>query len=62
MLTHDGLYHQIDSLVMGSPPAPMLANGWMSTFNLVIKDDAVLYSRHMDDILEVLEEILLLRN
>jgi len=51
MLTHDGLYRQIDGLAMSSPPAPMLANSWMSTFDSVIKDDAVLYSRYMDDIL-----------
>lgn len=27
MLTHDGFYRQIDGLAMGSPPAPLLANG-----------------------------------
>ena len=36
---------------MGSPPAPMLANGWMSKFDDQIKGNAVLYSRYMDDIL-----------
>ena len=29
MLTHDGFYKQVDRLAMGSPPAPLLANGWM---------------------------------
>ncbi|XP_066928819.1 uncharacterized protein [Clytia hemisphaerica] len=51
MLTNDGFYRQNDGLAMGSPPAPMLANGWMSTFDSSIKDDARLYSRYMDDIL-----------
>ena len=32
MSTHDGYYKQIDRLAMGSPPAPHLANGWMSQF------------------------------
>ena len=30
MLTHDGFYRQKDGLAMGSPPAPILANGWLS--------------------------------
>ena len=33
MLTHDGYYRQVDGLAMGSPPAPHLANGWMSQFD-----------------------------
>ena len=33
MSTHDGYYQQIDGLAMGSPPAPHLANGWMSQFD-----------------------------
>ena len=28
MLTHDGYYKQLEGLAMGSPPAPLLANGW----------------------------------
>ena len=36
---------------MGSPPAPLLANGWLSTFDPKIKEDAKLYDRYMDDIL-----------
>ena len=33
MLTNDGYYEQIDGLTMGSPPAPMLANAWLSQFD-----------------------------
>ena len=51
MQTHDGFYRQVDGLAMGSPPAPMLANGWMSTFDAEIKEEAKIYSRYMDDIL-----------
>ena len=47
MLTFDGFYRQIDGLAMGSPPAPMLANGWMSTFDRIIRDNALLYERYM---------------
>ena len=50
MLTHDGYYKQLDGLAMGSPPAPMLANGWMSQFDSDIKGEAKLYFRYMDDI------------
>lgn len=51
MLSHDGFYRQTDGLAMGSPPAPSLANGWLSKFDAKVKDDAALYSRYMDDIL-----------
>ena len=51
MATHDGFYQQIDGLAMGSPPAPHLANGWLSQFESTIKSDAKLYTRYMDDIL-----------
>ena len=33
MLTHGGYYQQQDGLVMGSPPAPTLANEWMNLHN-----------------------------
>ena len=36
---------------MGSPPAPHLANGWLSSFDRRIQGDSVLFSRYMDDIL-----------
>ena len=54
MLTSDGYYRQIDGLAMGSPPAPMLANGWLSTFD--DEGNASLYTRYMDDILRDIEE------
>ena len=47
--THDGFYQQIDGLAMGSPPAPHLANGWLSTFDSAIQGSSSLYSRYMDD-------------
>ena len=34
--THRGYYIQKDGLAMGSPPAPHLANGWLSQFDKVI--------------------------
>ena len=49
--THDGFYKQVDGLALGSPPAPDLANGWLSQFENLIKDDAKIYERYMDDIL-----------
>ena len=52
MLTHDGYYTQIEGLAMGSPPAPHLANGWMSQFDSDIKGESKLYFRYMDDILK----------
>ena len=52
MLTHEGYYRQKDGLAMGSPPAPHLANGWLSQFDGEIKGDAKLFSRYMDDIIE----------
>ena len=51
MSTHAGYYKQVDGLAMGSPPAPHLANGWMSKFDDQIKGDAKLFARYMDDIL-----------
>ena len=51
MSTHDGYYKQIDGLAMGSPPAPHLANGWMSKFDGQIQGNAKLFTRYMDDIL-----------
>ena len=50
MLTHDGFYIQKDGLAMGSPPAPHLANGWLSQFEPEIRGEARLYERYMDDI------------
>ena len=36
---------------MGSPPAPCLANGWLSKYDQIVKGDAKIFSRYMDDIL-----------
>jgi len=52
MSTHRGYFKQVDGLAMGSPPAPHLANGWLSQFDGTIKGDSKLFSRYMDDILQ----------
>ena len=57
MLTHDGFYKQVDGLAMGSPPAPHLANGWLSQFEAEIRGNAKFYERYMDDILREIKEI-----
>ena len=57
MLTHDGYYRQIDGLAMGSPPAPLLANGWLSKFDPIIKEDATFYFRYMDDIVRNIRRV-----
>ena len=44
---------QREGLAMGSPPAPCLANGWLSTFDDTIKGNACIYERYMDDIMTV---------
>ncbi|XP_066913586.1 uncharacterized protein [Clytia hemisphaerica] len=36
---------------MGSPPAPLLANGWLNQYEERLKGDANIYDRYMDDIL-----------
>ena len=51
MSTHDGYYRQVDGLAMGAPPAPHFANGWLSQFDPIIKGNAKIFSRYMDDIL-----------
>ena len=51
MKTHNGFYRQTDGLAMGSPPAPLLANGWLSKYDPSIGENAKLYARYMDDIL-----------
>ena len=52
MFTHRRYFKQIDGLAMGSPPAPHLANGWLSQYDDTIKGDSKLFSRYMDDILQ----------
>ena len=56
MQTHQGFYRQTDGLAMGSPPAPLLANGWLSRFDPMIMDEAKLRARYMDDILRSIKE------
>ena len=51
MLTPRGYYRQKDGLAMGSPPAPYLANGWLSQFDDRIRGDAKVFGRYMDDVL-----------
>ena len=34
MQTNDGYFRQVDGLAMGSPPAPRLANGWLSKYDI----------------------------
>ena len=53
--THQGYFIQNDGLAMGSPPAPHLANGWLSKFDKVIQGDSKLYERYMDDILTIVK-------
>ena len=59
MLTSDSYYLQIDGLAMGSPPAPMLANGWLSMFDNIIKRNAFLSTCYMDEILHDIERDLI---
>ena len=51
MSTHHGYYKQLDGLAMGSPPAPYLANIWLSIYDPVIQDNSKMFDRYMDDIL-----------
>ena len=48
--THNGFYKQKEGLAMGINVAPMLANGWLSSFDKLIKEDSEFYFRYMDDI------------
>ena len=54
--THAGFYRQVEGLGMGIAHAPMLANGWLSSFDNLIKGDVGLYSRYMDDVITVCEK------
>ena len=51
MSTYDGYYQQVDGLAIGSPPAPPLANGKLNQYDGVIRGNARLFTRYMDDIL-----------
>ena len=59
MLTHDGYYKQTDGLAMGSPPASHLANGWLSKYDPIIRGNAKIYDRYMDDIIREIKKVLL---
>ena len=50
MSTADGFYRQIEGLAMGSPCAPLLANGWLSQYDSSIQDNAKIHFRYMDDV------------
>ena len=54
--THRGTYIQTDGLAMGSSPAPMLANGWLSMFDKRIQGNSRFYARFMDDILMIVKK------
>ena len=56
MPTSLGYYQQVDGLAMDSPPAPLLANGWLSKFDNEIQGDAAMYHRYMDDIIREIEK------
>ena len=56
MSTHDGYFMQVDGLAMGSPVSPLLANIWMSKFDLILKEKGVqLYKRYVDDIITIID-------
>ena len=59
MSTHSGTYRQIDGLAMGSPPAPPLANIWLSQYDPSIRDDAKIFERYMDDFLRTIKKRLI---
>ena len=59
MSTHEGTYKQVDGLAMGSPPAPLLANIWLSKYEPSIKDTSKLFERFMDDILRTISSNLI---
>ena len=54
--THDGFYIQKEGLAMGCPPAPHLANGWLSGFDKIIQGDSLLYERYIDDIICIVKK------
>jgi hypothetical protein len=39
-----------------APPAPHLANGWLSKYDNTIREDASIYARYMDDILRNMKQ------
>ena len=59
MLTHDGYHRQLDGLAIGIPPAPLLANGWLSKHDRDLKDDVKLFPRYMNDIIRSIKRHLI---
>ena len=45
----------MDLLWVANPVSPLLANGWLSKYNPIVKDQAKLYARYMDDILRTIK-------
>ena len=56
MSTSVGYYRQIDGLAMGSPPAPLITNGWLSKYDYEIQGNASIYFRYMDDIIREIDQ------
>ena len=56
MLTNDGYFRQKDELAMGSPPVPLIANCWMSKFDPILRDNAVFFSRYLDDVVREIKK------
>ena len=40
-----------DGLAMVSPPAPLLANIWLANLEELMRDDAKLFGRYMNDVI-----------
>ena len=56
MLTHEGYYIQKDGLVIGSHPAPLLENIWLANLEELMRDDAKLFGRYIDDLIRSIAE------
>ena len=41
---------------MGSPPAPLIANCWISKFDPILRDNAVFFSRYLDDVVREIKK------
>ena len=56
MSTNEGYFCQKDELAMGSPPAPLLANIWLFKHEPLLRDDAKLFERYMDDVIRSIQQ------
>jgi transposase-like protein len=56
MSTHQGYYKKLNGLAMGPPPAPYLANIWLSSFDGITREELNLYQRYIDDILTTIKK------